>query len=351
LARGDTIPSHKNQISGLFIGERVTPSRTKWTRWLLSAGKVILCALLCWFIYVAFAGGNEKLEGLVWHIEPEWLVLSGFLYLLGVFPAAVYWYFVLHRTGQDVKFGESMRAYYISQLGKYVPGKWMVILLRRTLLHSPGAETTVVAASVFFETLTLLAVGSAMAALALVAWHPNQTILILTAVGSTLLLGVPTVPAVFEWLIRALGVGKLNPTAGARFRQIEWPVIVAGWIGIALGWFLQGMALWAVLRGLGATTEGPFYELSLHTTAVALGVVAGFLSQIPGGLVMREWVSGALIGPHYGEAMGMISAVIFRLVLLVSELSISIILYGAGLRRFRGSVGAISAELSASGQR
>ena len=56
--------------------------------------------------------------------------------MLGQFPSAVFWYAVLRRTDQDVSFGESMRAYYVSQLGKYVPGKWMVILLRRTLLHS-----------------------------------------------------------------------------------------------------------------------------------------------------------------------------------------------------------------------
>ena len=44
--------------------------------------------------------------------------------------------------------------------------------------------------------------------------------LIAAAVGSTFLLGVPTVPSVFRWLIRVLRVGKLNPTAGAKFSQI-----------------------------------------------------------------------------------------------------------------------------------
>jgi hypothetical protein len=55
-------------------------------------------------------------------------------------------------------------------LGKYVPGKWMVILLRRVLLTSPNVETTVVAASVFFETFTTMAAGSAVSAV-LVIWH------------------------------------------------------------------------------------------------------------------------------------------------------------------------------------
>ncbi len=329
----------------------MTPQRRNWVRWLLAAAKLAVCALLCWFIYAAFVSGNQKLDGQTWRVEPQWLVLSGVLYLLGTFPSAVFWYVVLRRTHQEVKFGESIRAYYISQLGKYVPGKWMVILLRRTLLRGRNVETTVVAASVFFETLTMLAVGSAMSALVLLVWHRQQTILIATAVGSTFLLGIPTVPSIFQWLIHVLRVGKLNATAGARFSQIGFRVIMTGWLGISLGWFVQGMALWATLRALGAPVEGPLYELSLHTTSVALGVVAGFISQIPGGLVMREWVSGELMEPQYGAAIGMVSAVIFRLVLLVSELAISIILYAVGWRRLREPAAAINAELTASSSR
>ena len=117
-------------------------------------------------------------------------------------------------------------------------------------------------------------------------------------------------------------------SARFRARTASWPAgSVWRWVGSHKEWLL-----WAVLREMEVTSQGPLYELSLHTTAVALGVVAGFLSQIPGGLVMREWVSGELMGPQYGVAVGMISAVIFRLVLLVSELSVSIILYAAGRR-------------------
>ena len=111
------------------------------------------------------------------------------------------------------------------------------------------------------------------------------------------------------------------------------------------------MSLWATLRGMGATEAGPFHELSLHTASIALGLVAGFISQIPGGLGMREWVSAELIKPEYGETVAVVSAVIFRLVMLVSELLISIILYAAGWRRAAKPVAAVEAELTASGNR
>ena len=322
--------------------------KKRWTQWLVTALKLAVFAILCWAIYHALATGNQQLSQHVWDVEPMWLVVSGLLYLAGLFPSAVFWYRVLLQTDQQVTFGESIRAYYISQLGKYVPGKWMVIFLRRVMLRSGDVQNTVVAASVFFETFTMLAVGAAISALVLLIWHTSQTLLIAMAAGSIVLLGATTVPFLFEFLLRMLGVTRLNPTAGKRFRQISWPMLVTGWLLISVGWLLQGMSLWATLRGLGATQAGPLHELSLHTAAVALSVVAGFLSQIPGGLAVREWVSAQLIEPMYGESMAIVSAIIYRLVLVVSELGISIILYIVGWRRMP-RVSEVEAELSASG--
>lgn len=300
---------------------------TSWSTRLLFAAKLAIFALLCWAIWRALAASNEQLSQHVWHVEPGWLVLSAVLYLAGVLPAAVFWHRLLLRTGQEVSFAVACRAYFVSQLGKYVPGKWMVIVLRRGLLGQRRLETTVVAATVFFETFSLLAVGAAVAALVLLVWHPSQMLLIATAVGSLLLLGLPTLPVVFEFLMRVLGVGRLNAAAGAKFRHIGWDLLLVGWLTMGLGWALQGASLWATLRGLGATGDGPVADLPLHTSAVSLSVVAGFLSQIPGGLAVREWVSAQLIEPTYGVSVAVVSAVIYRLVLVAAELGAAATLY------------------------
>ncbi|REK05990.1 MAG: hypothetical protein DWQ37_22975 [Planctomycetota bacterium] len=307
--------------------------KKRWTGWLILAVKLAVFGVLCWAIYRALESGRSQLSQHVWDVEPGWLVVSGLLYLLGILPSALFWHRVLLRTDQQAAAGEAVRAYYISQLGKYVPGKWMVILLRRMLLTTGQVENTIVAASVFFETFTMLAVGAAISAMVLLIWQTHQTLLIATAAGSVILLGAPTMPLLFEFLLRTLRVTRLNATAGAKFRQISWSMLAVGWAGIAFGWLMQGASLWATLRGLGATEAGPFAELPLNTAAVALSVVAGFLSQIPGGLAVREWVSAQLIEPVYGESMAIVSTIIYRLVLVVSELSVSIILYVAGWRR------------------
>jgi uncharacterized membrane protein YbhN (UPF0104 family) len=326
----------------------VSEPQKRWTRHLVTALKIGVFALLCWAIYHAMSTGSQQLSEHEWHVEPAWLVVSALLYLAGLFPSAIFWHRLLLAIDQPVTLGESIRAYYIAQLGKYVPGKWMVILLRRVLLRDPKVEHTVVAASVFFETFTMLAVGAAISMIVLLIWHTSQSILILASAGSVVLLGAPTIPWLFEFLLRKLGVTRLNPSAGRKFRKVSWNLLIFGWLAMGGGWLLQGASLWATLRGLGATDAGPLHELSLHTAAVALSVVAGFLSQIPGGLAVREWVSAQLIQPMYGESMAIVSAIIYRLVLVVSEVSISIILYLAGWRWMPRASEVVAAEVEMS---
>jgi hypothetical protein len=44
---------------------------------------------------------------------------------------------------------------------------------------------------------------------------------------------------------------------------------------------------------------------------------------------MREWISGELLEPAYGPSVALVSTIIYRLVLLTSELVISIVLYAS----------------------
>lgn len=336
------------QIIASLSDAPVDESKKRWTRHLITGLKLAVFALLCWAIYHAWSSGKEQLSKHTWQVEPWWLVASGLLYLAGMLPPALFWHRILVQTGQPAGMMESVRAHYISQLGKYVPGKWMVILLRRVLLRDPKVEHTVVAASVFFETFTFLAVGAAISAILLLVWHTSQILPIALAAGSVVLFGVPTIPYVFEFLLRKLGVTRLNPTAGKKFRKITWGSLVAGWALMVVGWLLQGASLWATLRGLGAADAGPFQDLPLDTAVAVLSIVAGFLSQIPGGLGVKEWVSAQLLQPSYGESMAIVSVIIYRLVLVVSELSVSIILYVAGWRRMPKIRDVAEAELTVS---
>jgi hypothetical protein len=70
--------------------------------------------------------------------------------------------------------------------------------------------------------------------------------------------------------------------------------------------------------------------LPLYVACVSLAVVAGFLSLIPGGAGVRELILGVLIAQQFGQAAAVLTAVMLRLVWLVSEVAISTVLYAVG---------------------
>ena len=69
-------------------------------------------------------------------------------------------------------------------------------------------------------------------------------------------------------------------------------------------------------------------------------MVAGFLSGIPGGAVVREGILWALLAVEFTQPVALVAAVFLRLIWLLSELVISGILYMA-VRRTAAGVGGI----------
>jgi len=311
----------------------VPPYTSIRKKWLFTAAKLLILALVVWAVRRTLLEGLAQLDEHPWHLSPGWLLAAGGLYLAGLFPAGLYWYWLLKRLGQDVRPMETLRAYYIGHLGKYVPGKAMVVVLRAGLIRSHRVDTTVAALSVFVETLTMMSTGAVLAAAILSVWFRQETFLCLMAVALGLLAGLPTLPPVFRRLARLAGVGKASSAAVESLGQLRYGTLFLGWIAMTIGWALLGLSLWATLRAMGVTHLELGSQWPRYLASVSLAMVAGFLSLIPGGVVVREAVLAGLMAPRFGDAVALVSAVVLRLVWLVSELVISGILYIAGASR------------------
>ena len=252
---------------------------------------------------------------------------------MALLPEGLFWHWALKALGQDVGLLETLRAYYIGHLGKYVPGKAMVIVLRTGLIHSHRVDTSIAVASVFLETLTMMAVGACIAVPVLAVWFTHNPAFIAAAVGTAIVAGLPTLPPVFSRLARLLGVGRSSPAVAQKLAGFDYRTLICGWTVMVCGWVVMGTSLWAMLRGLDfePTWRSAWY---LYTAIVAMAVVGGFVSMIPGGSGAREAVFTGLLGPLVGgDAMALIVAVALRLTWLLAELLISIILYAAGWMR------------------
>jgi hypothetical protein len=321
----------------------------------MPALKVLVIALVAWFVGAKLLDAWRKLsehaEKYPLHVDPVWLALSGGFYLLALLPAWFFWLRVLRALGQDAQPGETLRAYYIGHLGKYVPGKAMVVILRTGLVRSHRVDTTVAAVSVFVETLTMISVGSFLAA-AYLALHPTaylgvqsyggQLLVVAGAVCLMAVAGLPTFPPIFRRVIRLPGIARRNPAVAEKLDQLRYRTLLLGWALMAVCWFLMGLSLWATLRAMGIEGLDPIGELFRYTAGVALATVAGFMVLfIPAGLGVRDVMLAEFLTPHLRDVAGLpgslvgqmafVAAGILRLVWLVSELVVSGILYAVGL--------------------
>ncbi len=295
----------------------------------LTATKWLIAALVAWFIGRTVYDAWDSLAEHAWHLRPLWLLLAGGLYLAGLAPSAAFWYGTLRRLGQTPGLRRALAAYYVGHLGKYVPGKAMVIVLRAGLVRGPGVDTAVAAVSVFCETLTSMAVGAFLAAALLVVCFREQQFFVWIALALMAVAVTPTLPPVFRRLAGWVGVARRDPAAFARLEQLTFRWLLSGWVMIALGWAAIGLSLWATLRGLGIRgADGgvpqALADLPLWTAAVSLATVAGFVSLIPGGAGVREAVLIGLMQQRgFAASDALLAAAMLRIVWLAAELAMA----------------------------
>jgi len=302
---------------------------TAWRgrKWLVGALKLFVVVVVAWYIRGTIVDAWRQLGENPPQVNLWWMAVSGGLFLFGTLPCGLFWHKTLRALGQNVGLGQTLRAYYIGHLGKYVPGKAMVVVLRVGLIGGDEVKTSLVAASVFFETLTMMASGAMIAAALVAVWFRTEPLLMWAALGMMLATGVPVLPSVFRRLVRLIGVGRSAPPDGDGLAGLNFRLMALGWVLTGLGWVILGLSYWAVLRGLGIAESNPLVQLPLDTASVTLATVAGFLSFVPGGAVVREAVITELMIPHLGSATALLSAVLLRLAWLAAELVVSGFLY------------------------
>ncbi|MEI8017315.1 MAG: lysylphosphatidylglycerol synthase transmembrane domain-containing protein [Schlesneria sp.] len=309
--------------------------------------------LVVFVIVLAFIGRRAFQ---LWKLAPPksiqinawWLIPAALSYLIGWFPSIWFWRATLRHLQQPLDWWTAIRAYHVGQIGKYVPGKAMVLIIRGSLTKSANVNPVLAGVTAAYESLVFIATG-AMLGLALAPsalgptfskWLPIQ---LNWLQKQPLLWPVVVIIATFattpisSWLFTIVG-RKVIP--GQKRNGDNPPSISAGLISqgivvMTLGWICHAFSLGFVLQSLSNAR----FKLTLFPVWLAsasLSLVGGFLVLIaPGGIGVREGILVEALKDHpeIGPATALIAAGLLRVVWFVTELIAAAVLFLAKTKR------------------
>ncbi len=300
---------------------------TAWKSWGWPLVKGLLAVAILLGIGRRFYDDLCELDLATFELRPAWLALSGMLYLLALLPSAWFWYHLLHVFGDRPGLFKAVRAYFVGQMGKYVPGKALALILRGSFVRGPEVRFGAAIIASFYEVLTTMAAGGIVAAVIFAIqppddvpglhWHPLLTSLLLVA-----LCGVPLLPGVFNFIVGRVAA-RFQKVESFRLPRLRFGTLVVGLAATTTGWLLMGLGVWALLQAVLPTEPpGSFTAVWMRCTgSIGLAYVAGFLIVfLPGGIGAREYFLLHLLAFAFpAEAVIAAAVLLLRLIWTAAE--------------------------------
>ena len=245
-------------------------------------------------------------------------VLSGLLAVAGTVLVQLVWLALLRDLGARPGAGQAASVFFVSQLGKYLPGSVWSVVAQMEFGRRWGAPRAVMFAANVLLLGAVTATGIAVGA-ALLPWTSSGGLqedwwLLLLLIPLLAGLHPRSVPALLDLLLRRLG----REPVGARL-SVRGLAAAAGW-SLAT-WVALGLHL-AVLLGAYADL-GP-REVAACVGGIGLAWAAGIaFVPAPAGAGVRDSVIVLTLAPIVGTSPALTIALASRLLLLVADVGLA----------------------------
>ena len=286
---------------------------------------LVVCGCVGWKLYASWG----EIREFPWTPNYLLLALAGICYAIAFIPAAVFWRYAMQTLGQTPGCYETFRAYYIGHLGKYVPGKAMVLIIRTGLLNHERTKIAAAGASIFVETMTMMAVGAFVAALiAVIGFRQTEhgNLPWILALGVMIGTMLPILPPVFHFAAKKCRI---------QLEGLSFKTLTVGWVLNVPVWIMLGVSLWLTMQGLGIKSQSVITEIPFCMLAISLSIVVGFASMLPAGLGSREAVMILVLTTFFAahptgavepSGTAIIVVTVHRIISILSELTVSAML-------------------------
>lgn len=288
-------------------------------KWLMYAA--VLASIV--FFVRAFMVHMEKLPPLAFNLTTVSIaVLSMVSVVVAHFFGTHVWRLLMSDQGHRVPTRLAVQVFFISQLGKYLPGNVGQFIGRGVLAKSTGIPVGVAVGTAVFEGIWNLVISASLALLATVLlWdlHASQTaapafasklvwILPLALVAPWL--GIKVVNGFLPRLSMKIGGGQM-----LRLPRLRTALLVS--LLILVNFMQQGFIVKLQAEYLFASPDVDWFSIALlYSSAWVVGYV---VPGSPGGLGVREAMMVLLLTPVTGAAVAAGLAVSMRLTTLLGD--------------------------------
>ena len=284
-----------------------------------------------------------------WHnLDHTYLFAAALFYGMGLLPSGFILHFAVQGFGFRPNLGLSIAAQTLGHVGKYVPGKALVVVLRAAMLGRGGIPVREASLSVFVETFLMMAVGGGIS-FAILYWLPLPGWILWLAVVAAIGCSIPTFPPFLDRIVvklsrkreslgefecqsdgdekeKLLSISQESICKGSRSFS-SYKVFVLGWLFSIFTWVLFGFSFACIVKAIPALEPIPLtlQLFAICTAAISLAVVAGFASLLPGGAGVRELVLATVLGMILTPSHGLLAAIVARLVHLFTEVLLAVL--------------------------
>jgi glycosyltransferase 2 family protein len=300
--------------------------------------KVVVLVAVAGFVLFGKGGIVDSWNSVAWKkmtVDWRWGPIAVLGFCASMLTSSLVWVWLARRMGgEGVPARRLVGAYIFSQLGKYIPGKVGLLLIRIERAGRFGLGAGVCTLSTLLENALYIISGGLVSMMAVVrilaevrargiiteAQQRWQWPMIVAAI---VVLAVVCYPPVFYGVVNRV-MRKLKKPQVARERQLGMGTLALAVAGFVPCWIFGGLALWASTM---CVHRVDLLGCGWFTGAFALSVILGMVSLLPGGIGVRELVLGVAVtlqlSPEVGHeqavGLGIAAAGLQRLFQVIAE--------------------------------
>jgi glycosyltransferase 2 family protein len=261
--------------------------------WIKLLVLLAVAIVVAWQLQKAWQKVDEK------HLPIDWrwgaVAVAGFAG--SMLTSALVWRFLARRMGDRSPALPLLASYTYSQMGKYIPGKVVLLLMRIDRTSRFGMAPAVCTLSTLLENALYMISGGLVGMLAIVRItreidNPQTRALLWpVTIAAVAVLVAACAPPVFYRLVNRLLRPMKKPEVPPQDR-LRAPTLALAALAFIPCWCFGGLAMWGSVQCVSPQPV-PLPDCWWFAGAYALSVIIGMASLLPGGTGIREVALGA----------------------------------------------------------